>query len=335
MEAKAEFAQLNNQQAVLQRLSSSYRHGRIGHAYIFDGEKGTGKTAVAKYYSKLLLCHQPIDAVPCETCLACRRVETSNHPNVLSIHPDGQDIKKEQMSNLIEQMSKTAYEAGRKVYIIQKAERLNVAAANTLLKFLEEPEGDITAILLTDSYHTILPTIQSRCQRIAFLPPQREQRIEQLIAQGLTNSMAATTTMITANNEIAIQLANDEQFAQMRKTVLKLVEVLERQVEEALLFVQTEWPKVFKEKDTVEQGLDLLLYVYRDIVALKVGQQSTLTYPDQQQLLQTLSIQSTYERLSTSLEAILQAKKYLHRNMNRTLLMEQLVLNMKERLVLV
>ena len=90
------------------------------------------------------------------------------------IRPDGQDIKKEQMSALIFNMTKKGYEAGRKIYIISKADRMNVAAANTLLKFLEEPEGEVTAILLTDSYQSILPTIQSRCQRITFLPPSRE-----------------------------------------------------------------------------------------------------------------------------------------------------------------
>ena len=61
---------------------------------------------------------------------------------------------------------------------------MNAAAANTLLKFLEEPEGEVTAILLTDSYQSILPTIQSRCQRISFLPPSRETMIEELVEKG-------------------------------------------------------------------------------------------------------------------------------------------------------
>ena len=111
----------------------------------------------------------PENFVPCETCNSCRRVTSSNHPNVTLIRPDGQDIKKEQMSNLVYSMTKKGYEAGRKIYIISRADRMNVAAANTLLKFLEEPEGDVTAILLTDSYQSILPTIQSRCQRLSFL----------------------------------------------------------------------------------------------------------------------------------------------------------------------
>ena len=79
--------------------------------------------------------------------------------------------KKNRCLTLIFNMTKKGYEAGRKIYIISRADRMNVAAANTLLKFLEEPEGDVTAILLTDSYQSILPTIQSRCQRIIFSSP--------------------------------------------------------------------------------------------------------------------------------------------------------------------
>lgn len=323
------------QKKITERLSSSYKNGRIGHAYMFDGERGTGKEAVALFFAKLLLCASPENFVPCETCHSCRRVTSSNHPNVTLIRPDGQDIRKEQMSNLVYSMTKKGYEAGRKIYIISKADRMNVAAANTLLKFLEEPEGDVTAILLTDSYQSILPTIQSRCQRLSLLPPSREMMISELVEKGITPSMAATVTMVTANLDEAFRLAGDDQFAHMRKTVLKLVEASDRHVHEALLFIQSEWAPLFKEKEETESGLDLLLYAYRDIVASKAGLQSIATFPDQQELVRGLSMKMTYSRLSANMEAILQSKKQLHGNMNRTLLMEQLVLSMQEGLLVV
>ncbi len=323
------------QKIVIERLSSSYKNGRIGHAYMFDGESGTGKQEAALFFTKLLLCNNPENNVPCETCHSCRRVTSSNHPNVTFIHPDGQDIKKDQMSELIYNMTKKGYEAGRKVYIVSRADRMNVSAANTLLKFLEEPEGDVTAILLTDSYQSILPTIQSRCQRISFLPPSREMMIRGLVEKGITASMAATVTMMTANPDEAYRLAEDEQFAHIRKTVLKLVEASERHVHEALLFIQSEWSPLFKEKEEAESGLDLLLYAYRDIVAFKASLQSTPAFPDQQEFFSSLSMKMTYSRLSTNMEAILQAKKQLRGNMNRTLLMEQLVLSMQEGLLVV
>lgn len=323
------------QKAVIDRLESTFLHNRIGHAYLFDGEKGTGKEEAAIHFGKLLLCERPQNAVPCETCNACKRVQARIHPNVTMIEPDGQDIKKEQMSSLIMKMTKKGYEPGRKIYIIARADRMNAAAANTLLKFLEEPEGDVTAILLTEAYHSILPTIQSRCQRIPFLPPNREEMMAKLVETGITPSMAATVTMLTADSEKAKELAENDQFALLRKTVLKLMEAADRHVNEALLFIQSDWLPVMKEKEDMELGLDLLLYAYRDIVSLKAGLQAELTFPDHQQHLRTLSMKMTYNRLSENMESILQAKKKLYGNMNRTLLMEQLVLNLQEGLMLV
>ena len=106
------------QKVVIDRLSATFRNNRIGHAYLFDGENGTGKEATALFYAKLLLCQFPEEYVPCETCSSCRRVSSGNHPNITFIRPDGQNIKKEQMSELIFNMTRKGYESGRKIYII-------------------------------------------------------------------------------------------------------------------------------------------------------------------------------------------------------------------------
>ena len=121
----------------------------------------------------------------------------------------------------------------------------------------------------------------------------------------------------------------------MRKTVLKLVEASDRHVHEALIVHPIEWAHLFKEKEETERGLDLLLYAYRDIVAFKAGLQSLPAFPDQQELFKGLAMKMTYSQLSDKMESILQAKRQLHGNMNRTLLMEQLVLNMQEGLLVV
>jgi DNA polymerase III subunit delta' len=335
LENKAQYHIINRQKPVIDRLSASYKNERIGHAYLFDGEHGTGKEATALYFAKLLLCKNPEDYRPCEICNSCRRVTNGNHPNVTITRPDGQQIKKDQIDELIMEMTKKGYEQGRKIYIVSRADRMNSSSANTLLKFLEEPDGDVTAILLTDSYQSMLPTIRSRCQRISFLPPSREMMISALAEKGITNSMAATVTMVTADIEEAILIAQDDAFAHMRKTVLKLITASERNVHEALLFIQSDWSRHIKEKDDTDRALDLLLYAYRDIVVFKTGLQSIPTYPDQQEFFKGLAMKMTYNELSVTMEAILKAKRQMHGNMNRMLLMEQLVLNMQEGLLVV
>ena len=323
---------INRQKNVVERLIASYQNNRIGHAYLFDGEHGTGKEEAALFFAQLLLCENHTPNGPCESCHSCRRVTTGNHPNVTMIRPDGQTIKKEQIDELITEMTKKGYEQGRKIYIVSRADRMNTSSANTLLKYLEEPDGDVTAILLTDSYHSILPTIQSRCQRISFLPPSREMMISELVEKGITDSMAATVTMITANIDEAFQLAQDDAFAHMRKTVLKLVEASEQ------MFMKhycssNGMARQIKEKDETDRGLDLLLFAYRDIVASKAGLQADMTYPDQKALFDGLAMRMTYNQLSAMMQAILQAKSKLQSNMNRTLMMEQLMLNLQEGLL--
>ena len=335
MESAEERSLFEVQKLVIERLSASFENNRVGHAYLFDGERGTGKEEVALFFAKLLLCKTPKSFVPCETCKSCLRISSGNHPNVTMIRPDGQTIKKDQMDEFLLEMTKKGYESGRKVYIISRADRMNIASANALLKYLEEPNGQVTAILLTDAYQSILPTIQSRCQRISFLPPSREMMVATLEAREITASMAATVTMITANVDEAFQLAQDDAFAHMRKTVLKLVEASDQNVHEALLFIQSNWSQVFKEREETDRGLDLLLYAYRDVAASKAELQSMPAYPDQQEFFNGLAMRMTYSQLSAIIESILQSKRHLQSNMNRTLLMEQLVLNMQEGLLVV
>lgn len=328
---ETEYPIVERQHAAIAGLRASFASRRVAHAYLIEGVKGAGKEAVARFFTQLLLCTEPADAMPCGNCRNCRRIREGNHPNVSDIRPDGQDIKKGQIADLIYQLNKTGIEDGRKIYIIHEAERMNASAANTLLKFLEEPEGEVTAILLTDTLSAILPTIRSRCLEVHLQPPPREQVIEQLAGEdGLTRSMASTATMVTAGPEEALELASGELFGQARKTVLKLVEASEKNIQEALLFIQTDWGLVFKEKDEAELGLDLLLFAYRDIAAVKAGLGTVLAYPDQRDQWEQLALRMTFGRLADILGAILGAKRNLHSNMNRTLLMEQLVLNMQE-----
>ena len=318
------------QPVVVKQLQTIFEKNRMAHAYIFDGEKGTGKRDVMTFFVKLLLCENQSKNVPCETCRNCRRVDSGNHPNIQQLEPDGQFIKIDQVRDLISEMTMTGVEEGRKIYVLHHADRLNVASANMLLKFLEEPDGDVMAILLTEQIQSILPTVRSRCQHVKFAKMPRPLLVQALIEQGITQTMAATVSMVTNELETAISLANDEQFAHARKTVLKLVETVNKNVHEAMLIVHDDWLPSFKEKRDMELALDLLLFAYRDIVAIKANPEATCTYPDMYQSFNEMALRSTYERLSSQMQSILQARASLQRNMNRTLLMEQLMLNLQE-----
>ncbi|MEK4626698.1 MAG: DNA polymerase III subunit delta' [Solibacillus sp.] len=318
------------QPVVIKQLQTIVEKDRLAHAYIFEGEKGTGKRDVVSFFIKLLLCSNLSENVPCETCRNCRRVDSGNHPNIQQVQPDGQFIKIDQVRDLIAEMKMTGVEEGKKIYVLHHADKLNVASANMLLKFLEEPDGQVVAILLTEHLQSILPTIRSRCQHIKFAKAPRQSLVQSLVEQGVTNSMAATASMVTNDVDTALELVKNEQFVLARKTVLKLVETVHQNVHEALLLVHDEWLPLFKEKEEMEQALDLLLFAYRDIVAIKANQQATCTYPDMYQRFNEIALHQTYEKLSRQMQSVLHARANLNRNMNRALLMEQLMLNLQE-----
>ena len=318
------------QPVVMKQLQTIIAKNRLAHAYIFEGEKGTGKRDVVSFFMKLLLCENLSKNVPCETCRNCRRIDSGNHPNIKQVEPDGQFIKIDQVRDLVAELKMTGVEEGKKIYVLHHADKLNVSSANMLLKFLEEPDGQVVAILLTEQIQSILPTIRSRCQQIKFAKAPREALIEDLVNQEVSASMAATLSMVTSDIDTALELATDEQFLLARKTVLKLVEIVHQNVHEALLFVHDEWLPLFKEKEEMEQALDLLLFAYRDMVAIKANQNSTCTYPDMYQRFNDIGLTLTYDKLSRQMQSILQARANLNRNMNRTLLMEQLMLNLQE-----
>lgn len=321
---------LKLQPVVMKQLQTIFNKNRLAHAYIFEGEKGTGKVDIMHYFTKLMLCDNPLQNVPCETCRNCRRIDSGNHPNVHQIYPDGQFIKIDQIRELVSEMKMMGMEEGRKIYVLHHADRLNVASANMLLKFLEEPDGDVMAILLTEQMQAMLPTIRSRCQHIKFQKISQAILLQRLQENNVSYSMASTVSMLTNELETAIFLANDEGFAQARKTVLKLVEAIRKNVHEAMLILHEEWLPLFKEKSEMEQALDLLLFAYRDIVAIKANPEAACTYPDMLQTFKEVALHSTYECLSSQMQAILQARVSLQRNMNRTLMMEQLMLNLQE-----
>ncbi|HSJ39390.1 MAG TPA: DNA polymerase III subunit delta' [Planococcus sp. (in: firmicutes)] len=323
-----EFKQM--QPVVMKRLQGAFEKERLAHAYLFEGPTGSGIKEVTHFFVKLLLCEKPEQNVPCGTCRSCQVYDSGNHPNIVFIEPEGQNIKIDQIRELIFRMNKTGLTTGRKIYVIEEADRMNNSSANALLKFLEEPEFNVTAILQTGRLNAIMSTIRSRCQLVSFQPLSRPVLMEKLIAGGMTASMAATVSMLTQSEEEALALSADEQFPQARKTVLKLVEVVSNNVHEALLMLQSDWLPLFKEKEDTERGLDMLLFAYRDIASVKAGLETARTYPDMEETWKQMALQRSFTVLSTQLQAILQAKQQLPRNMNRTLLMEQLMLNLQE-----
>jgi DNA polymerase III subunit delta' len=319
------------QPIVLKMLKNSLQKNRVAHAYLFEGSRGTGKKECAYLLTKALLCLTPINEyVPCETCLNCKRINHGNHPDVHLLEPDGLSIKKGQIKALQEEFSKAGMESKKKFYLISHADKMTTNAANSLLKFLEEPNSQTVAILMTEQIQQILPTILSRCQTLSFQPLSAQGMLEKLVELGVKREQAPLLASMTSNIDEAIALNGDDWFAQAQKIVVKLYEALRRSPLEALLVLQEEWIWHFKEKEQIDRGLDLLLLIFKDLLYIQVGKIDQVVFVNERQKLEQFALHCSPNSLTRQLSAILEAKRKLQANMNSQLLMEQLVLNLQE-----
>ena len=321
----------NKQPQVYQMLRNSIQKNRVAHAYLFQGERATGKKDAAILLAKSIFCEEAnAGELACNACTNCRRISSGNHPDVHMIEPDGLSIKKEQIQMLQEEFSKKGVESNKKIYILADAEKMTVQAANSLLKFLEEPHAETTAILLTEQPQKILPTIQSRCQEISFQPLSTSDIISKLQEQGVDLQRASIISHITSRYEEAVEISLDDWFAQAERKVLELYEALNQDYMSGLIYLQENWFGHFKDKEQTDRGLDLLLLIYKDLLYIQLDKFDSIVYRRMQEELKRHALQYAQSRLALNMEAILDAKRRLLSNTNPQLVMEQLVLNLQE-----
>ncbi|GAB1533480.1 MULTISPECIES: DNA polymerase III subunit delta' [Bacillales] len=310
-------------------LSHSLRNERLAHAYLLAGPKGSGKKQMALHLAKSLFCSER-EADACGACVTCRRIEGGNHPDVLFITPDGASIKIDQIRSLQKEMAMRAVESSRKVYIIEHVDKMTTQAANSLLKFLEEPPAGVLALLLTEHSHAILPTILSRCQIVQFSPLSAESIAEKLRAEGVLAGMAQVASHITTNVEEAMTLSQSESFAQLRNLVIQLVQECKQRNSSALLTIHDMLQKSDKSKEELPLFLDLLILWLRDILYLQVGRHAHLINSDQQDVLQGQALVWTKAELLRGIDLVMETKNRIERNANAQLALERLVLQFQE-----
>lgn len=311
-------------------MTNSIEKNRISHAYVIQGARGTGKKSLAKLLAKTLFCVSMNDLEPCQSCPACKRIDSGNHPDVHWVEPEGNSIKNDQIKLLRQEFAYTGYESAKKVYIISAAETLTVNAANRILKFLEEPEVETTAILLTDNVQGILSTIQSRCQIIDLKPLEPvafQHRLVDVSEMTITENNARFLSALTNNIDEAVMYHEEGKIYQLQDLVQEFIYMILTRYEERYLFIHQKWFPNVKDKKEQEQGIDLLLLALKDIINYQIGREANIfLFNCEDGLLKRAANELSQETILRMMKAILDARQKLKQNIHPTLLMEQLVL---------
>ncbi|MCM1388026.1 MAG: DNA polymerase III subunit gamma/tau [Bacillus sp. (in: Bacteria)] len=161
------FEEVKGQEHIVTTLRNQIKAERVGHAYLFCGTRGTGKTSIAKIFAKAVNCEHPVEGSPCRECPTCKAIAAGVSMNVIEIDAasnNGVDNIRE----IVDEVSYSPTEGKYKVYIIDEVHMLSIGAFNALLKTLEEPPSYVIFILATTEVHKIPITILSRCQRYDF-----------------------------------------------------------------------------------------------------------------------------------------------------------------------
>ncbi|GAF14334.1 DNA polymerase III delta prime subunit [Bacillus sp. JCM 19046] len=318
------------QPQVVPMLLSSIKKNRMAHAYIFEGQAGSGKQSIAQLMAKSYFCTNKDGYEPCLTCSNCNRIESGNHPDVHVIEPEGQSIKKEQIEFLQKEFAYRSVETSAKIYVINDANKMTVSAANSLLKFLEEPQGETLALLLTEQPAQLLPTIKSRSQQLRFLPPTNERLAKQLMNDGVDKNHAYFLAELTGNKEAALQLTDADWSFQARSVVLQLMHELYTRPDQAAMTLVDKWIPLMGNRLQQETGLEMIVLWLRDLLYTQVGKQGNLIFSDCQKQFDEIALLTSQRVISQSLANVLEAKRQLSANVSIQLVMERLLFTIQE-----
>ena len=261
-------------------FSSAIRLGKVSHAYIIEGEKGSGKKMLAWAFARILQCDQPVSEQEdggeyldaCGSCTSCIQIDHKDHPDVIEVrHAKPNSIGVEEIRDqVVNIMEVKPYRGPYKIYLIDEAEKMTLQAQNTILKTIEEPSEYGIIFLLTSNRGALLDTILSRCILLN-IKPVSDQSMKNYLREHAKLSeqdrdFVAGFSM--GNIGKALKIVESEEFNTLKDYVLDLL----REIDQLQIYELADRLLTLKDyKNQVDEFLDLMLVWFRDILILKAG----------------------------------------------------------------
>ena len=301
------------QEKVVKILKNSVQKNKISHAYLFETNGYKNQKSLAIAFTKMLLCpYNYSNNKKCVDCTQCKNIDKNIFPEIKIIEPDGLWIKKEQLDILQKEFSEKSVLSNKKIYIINHADRLNKSSSNSILKFLEEPEDNIIAILTTDNMYQMLDTIISRCQVISF---SKEHNIN------------TDSTLIKIRNYITIpEQVTDEMLENLIGQVIDFISYYEKNKLDTILKTQKLWHNNFKEKDMILLAINIMLLYYQDVLNSKLNRNIKI-FTDNN--LEDIKNKNTINQLTKKINVLINTKEKINFNANSQLLIDKLIIELE------
>ena len=315
------------QPIIYQTFTNSLANHTLSHAYLIVGNPGTPLLETAKFLAKTVLCDDP-SPLACSNCITCLRIESENYPDVITLDGSKATIKKEDVLNIESRFEKTAFETkGIMIYIIHLVENMTLEAVNSILKFIEEPEGEVYAFLTTNNINNVLPTIVSRCQTLNLKSVDRKEIIQDSIDLSIPQEDAELLSYFYNDSELIYDLLKDEDESEnyfiSKKAVLGLLNALnECNYKDAIYYEQKEIVPLVKTKEEMRFFIDLLTEFFEDLLNKKCNREISLRSYDT--ILTSLC--SKLPHIEKSLSELLKQRNLVNTNINISLQLDHLTM---------
>jgi DNA polymerase-3 subunit delta' len=318
------FAEIYGHEKPIAILKSAMAKDRIAHAYLFYGMDGIGKKTTASVFARALNCGGADP--PCDACASCRKAEHQNHPNIITVQAEGQFIKIGAVKEIQARMTFRPGE-GKRIFILREADRMNAAAANALLKTLEEPSAGNILLLTTARLHALPLTILSRCQHLRFspLPPGEVARFLRE-KEGLETAAAEILAASSGGSIGRAVEMNREDYLALRNTILEL---LAEDNPEDLLKRLAFAGRFGTEREEILERLRILRNGYRDgLVLRETGEKERLMFRDRAGVIEAVAGRLAGRDLLRNIAAVDAAMSAIAQNANKSLTLEAMLIKL-------
>ena len=324
------FSEIVGHEQIKEHMQAAIRDKKPFHAYLFQGEEGVGKEALARTFAAGLQCRSESADKPCKECVSCRQMESGNQPDVIWVTREkaslGVDEIREQLCNT---MDIKPFSSPYKIYLVPEAEKMTEAAQYALLKTIEEPPEYGIVILMTSNISALLPTIQSRCLTMEFRPLSTAV-VESYVkehCQVPDYQARASAAFAQGNLGKAMRYAKSEDFIERKDHIISLLRHMEQMDLSEMLAVIKD---LGTRKDEVRDYIDLMVLWYRDVLLFKATKDiNQLLFQDEASYISREASHRSYEKIEEILQAFEKAKVRLRANVNFDITMELMLLTLK------